>query len=121
MMYTFTIEGRIKPYVRMTQRSKWANPQAQEYLCSQDAIRVQLRQQMVENGWEMLDGQTPLSVSLVFTFPGGWHNMDLSNLIKACEDSANNLVWPDDRWIDNLHAARKAGDDYVCTMRVVVM
>ena len=28
----FIIEGKFKPYVRMTQRSKWVDPQAQEYI-----------------------------------------------------------------------------------------
>ena len=120
-MLTFTIEGRIKPYVRMTQRSKWSDPQAQEYLASQDAIRVQLRQQMTAQAWEMLPGQTPLSVSLVFTFPGGWHGADLSNQIKAVEDAANGIVWIDDRWVDSLYGARKAGDDYECVMRVQIV
>lgn len=120
-MYTFTIAGKIKPAVRMTQRSKHCDPQAADYLVSKQAINWQLLSQMADNGWDILPGQTPLSVSLVFEFPGGWHNADLDNQIKAVVDAANGIVWPDDRWIDNLHAARKAGDDYVCTMRVVVM
>ena len=60
-------------------------------------------------------------MSLVFEFPGGWHNADLDNQIKAVVDAANGIVWPDDRWIDSLYGARKAGDDYECMMRVQVI
>ena len=117
VMYTFTIKGKIKPYVRMTQRGKWSNPQAQEYLANQDDIRWQLARQ---GRPALLPAKTPLNVSLVFTFPGGWHNADLDNQIKAVLDAAKGIVWQDDRWIDSLYGARKAGDDYLCTLRVEV-
>ncbi len=120
-MLTFVIKGKIKPYVRMTQRSKYCDPQAQEYLASQENLAWVLQTHMSVNGWEMLPGQSPLSVSVVFTFPGGWHNADLDNQIKAVVDAAKGIVWADDRWIDHLDGDRKAGDDYVCVMRAQVI
>jgi len=121
-MYTFIIHGRIKPYTRMTQRSKWRDPQALEYLSSQDAIRVQLRQQMVKNDWEMLPERTPLILSAGFFFPSGWHRADCSNRLKAIEDAANGIVWKDDRWIDLYDTVGQfAGDDYLCVMTVNVL
>ena len=117
VIYTFTITGKIKPYVRMTRRGKWVDQQAQEYLASQDDIRWQLA---LQGRPALLPAKTPLNVSLVFTFPGGWHNADLDNQIKAVLDAAKGIVWKDDRWIDSLYGARKAGDDYLCTLRVGV-
>jgi len=119
-MYTFTIKGKIKPYVRMTQRSKYCDPQALEYLGNQREIKIRLVEHMSDHDWHMLPRSTPLNVSLVFTFPGGWHNADLDNQIKAVLDAAKGIVWHDDRWIDSLYGARKAGDDYVCTLRAQV-
>ncbi len=117
-MRTFTIEGKIKPYVRMTQRSKYCDPQAIEYLASQEEVGWVLRMQMSTNGWDLLPLGGPISVSVVFTFPGAWHNADLDNQIKAVLDAAKGIVWHDDRWIDSLYGARKAGDDYCCVMKV---
>ena len=120
MMYTFTIKGKIKPCVRMTQKSKHYG-QAQEYLVSQAAIGLQLKVQAALHGWEILPARTPLSVSLVFTFPGGWHQADIDNQIKSVLDAANDIVWKDDRWVDALTAIRRNGDDYECVMRVEVL
>ena len=54
--YTFLLTGKIKPYVRTTRQGKFVDPQAQEYLASQEALRWQLRQQMTESDWQMLPG-----------------------------------------------------------------
>ena len=54
VMYTFTIAGKIKPAVRMTQRSKHCDPQAADYLVSKQAINWQLLSQMADNGWDIL-------------------------------------------------------------------
>jgi Holliday junction resolvase RusA-like endonuclease len=118
----FTLHGKVKPYTRMTQRGKWASPQAQEYLDSQHALGLQLRHQMAEHGWEMLPGQTPLRVRMHFEFPGGMNNMDLDNLIKSILDSANGVVYPDDRWINKIEASRVSGvSEYQTTFEVEVL
>jgi len=117
----FIIRGKVKPYVRMTQRSKWANPQAQEYLASQHAIRLQLRHQMAANGWEMLPARTPLDVRMVFTVPNRLHCADLDNQVKALADSAQGIVFKDDRWVDKLSAERRKGDEYLTVLEVAEM
>ena len=106
-VYYFTLEGRFKPYVRMTQRGKYVKKAAQEYLSSQKALAEQFNQQLLEHGWEMLPGQTPLYVQ-IWIRPARF-NRDLSNEIKAVEDAMQGIVFPDDRWVAKIEAV-KVGD-----------
>ena len=108
MTYHFRIEGRVKPYVRMTRRSKHVNPQAIEYISSQEVLKLALKNQMVEHGWEMLPGQTPLTVSIWITPPS--HRRDIDNEAKAILDAMNELVYPDDRRVDGLFVSRCLGE-----------
>lgn len=102
--YTFALDGRFKPYVRMTQRGKWVKPQAQEYIASKAALGFQMRVQMAQRGWDMLPGQTPLCVKVWISPP--LHNRDLDNEVKALLDAAQGVVFPDDRWVDRIEAVR---------------
>jgi len=112
----FVFAGKIKPYVRMTRRSKYANPAAQEYLASKEAIQWQMKQQMGAAG--MLAAQTPLSVIIEFHIRERMHTMDLDNLIKAILDAGNGIAYPDDRWIDQIVARRRPGTAYRTVMTV---
>lgn len=108
-MYTFQLIGRIKPYVRMTQASKFADPQAQEYLASKDALQWQIKQQMAANDWGMIARGIPLGATL-FVRPAR-HNADLDNIGKAVRDAAQGVVYEDDRWIDYIRSERTKGWD----------
>ena len=114
----FVIRGKIKPYVRMTQRGKWVRPEAQEYLDSKTAIGLQLRQQMAANDWQMLPPKTPLVVRATFQLGGAVHVADIDNQCKGLIDSAQGIVFKDDRWIDRLTAERCKGDDYLTVLQV---
>ena len=105
----FILDGPFKPYVRMTQRSKWTNPQAQEYLSSKAGLGLQLKAQMRDNGWKMLPAKTALDVDLHIIHDGGYHNKDLDNQIKALLDAAQGIVFRDDRWVDSIAASREQG------------
>jgi len=96
----FRITGRIIPYVRMTQRSKFTDPDAIAYLASQEAIRWQLKQQMAEHGWEMLPKGVPLFVSVLFAVTSRLHGDDLDNKKKAVLDAMQSLVYKNDCWVD---------------------
>jgi crossover junction endodeoxyribonuclease RusA len=109
MIYTFTIEGRFKPYVRMTQRGKWVKSEAREYLASKDRIGYDIAEQMRRRGQEMLPGQTPLWVEIRIS--PALHNRDLDNEVKALLDAMQSVVFPDDRWVDVLTASRGARDN----------
>ena len=108
--YTFRLLGRIKPFVRMTQRGKWVDPQAQEYLDSKARLGWQMLKQMQENEWELIPRGIPLGVAVVIR--PARHNQDLDNLVKALMDAAQGIVFEDDRWVDVIIAARHDdGDD----------
>ena len=119
MTYYFRIEGRIKPYVRMTQRSKRVNPQAIEYISSQEALQLALRQQMREHGYKMLPGQTPVEVN-IFISPAN-HRRDLDNEAKAILDAMSGIVFPDDRWVDKLWVSRDEPGEPEVEIRVWVI
>ena len=116
MKYSIILDGCFKPYVRMTRRGMWVKKAAREYLDSQDALQWQLRREMVDR--PMLPGQTPLAVQLVIIHAHGWHNRDLDNEVKAVLDAMSGIVYPDDRWIDDLQAVRISGES--CGIRVHV-
>ena len=120
-MPVFTLIGKIKPYVRMTQRSKYSDPQAQEYLASKMRLGLQLRQQMAQNGIEMLPPRTPLITRVTIYEPRGFHNKDLDNQIKAILDAAQGIVYQDDRWVDKLSASRQHGERHETHLWVEVM
>jgi len=107
-MIHMVLAGPIVPYTRMTRRGVWRDD-AQRYLASQTALRVQMQAQMAANGWAMIPGRIPFRLRVTF----GWlsHRHDLSNLVKAVEDAANGVLWADDRWIDGITALREAWDN----------
>lgn len=113
-MLRFELTGKIKPYVRMTQKGKFIRvrngkpTQAAEYLDSKAALQWQFKAQMV--GREPF-GREPLCVSITVFYQGGFHNHDLDNVIKAILDAMNGIVYPDDRWIDAICAVRGSADD----------
>ena len=108
----FVIQGKFKPYVRMTQRSKWANPQARQYLNSQAAVRAQIAIQKQRAGWDMIPPQTPFVAYIDIQMPGRLHCQDLDNQIKAIIDAAQGIVFPDDRWLDATVATRRLGNHH---------
>ena len=114
-MIHMLLAGPIVPYTRMTRRGVWRDD-AQRYLASQTALRVQMQSQMAANGWAMIPAKVPLRVHINF----GWcsHRNDLSNLVKAVEDAANGVVFADDRWIDSLTTWRPYGAENVVDLWV---
>lgn len=110
-VYVFNLTGQVKPYVRMTSRGKFVSARAKEYLESQKALRWQLLSQMSAKGFTAFPERTPLSVELSFTVEKRQHCKDLDNETKAILDAASGIVYPDDRWIDRIHAERELGAD----------
>ena len=115
MNITIDLPGAtVKPYVRMTQRSKFVNPQAKEYLASKAALQLQIKAAMMEHGYQMLPGQTPLWVCIDVTVPTSQgHRADVDNICKSLMDACNGILWPDDRWVDDVGIKRTFGDPYV--------
>ena len=101
-LLTFTLKDKNKPYVRMTRRGKFCDPQAQQYLVSRDAIMWQLKNQMAANGWQMLPERRPLQASLRFVVAARLHGFDLDNAIKAVLDAGNEIKPPRLLYASNL-------------------
>ena len=107
-MMVFLIEGKIKPYVRMTRRGKWTSKRAQEYLASQAAIKWQLKEQV--RGRDPLPERTPLMARVELWVSERLHCADIDNQIKAVLDAAQGIVFHNDLWIDELHVERSLGE-----------
>jgi len=65
-------------------------------------------------GWtsthsEPLPSRTPLAVEIRLC-TRSLHRCDVDNLAKAVLDAMNGIVYPDDRWIDDLHIRREVGE-----------
>ena len=114
--YHFTIEGHITPYTRMTQRSMW-NARSQLYLASKEAIRVQYQAQMALHNWRCI-GRQPIGVGIKLYGNIKQRKCDLDNQIKALLDAANDCVFDDDRWVDDIHALRFEDDEETVEVRV---
>ena len=114
MTWTITLDIddiEIVPYVRMTRRGKFVSKRAQRYLASKDNITLRVKEQMQAQNYDMMPGQTPLWVCIdIHTPTSQGHKCDIDNLAKAVLDACNGVLWPDDRWIDDLSIDRKIGD-----------
>ena len=112
MTYQFYLTGKIKPYVRMTRRGKWVNEEAKEYLASQVAIGLQVKQQMNLNGWTMLPVKTPLKLEVTAILPERLYTMDVDNIGKAVADAMQGIVFKNDCWIIETRFVKTLGKDY---------
>lgn len=97
----FMIAGRIKPYVRTTRKKKYVDPQWKQYEASRSSIRWQLAQQMNAFNIPMFPPKTPLSVSLSYFTRSIW-NHDIDNVLKAILDACQDVLFPDDRYIQQV-------------------
>ena len=105
-MIKLTIPGRPVPCVRMTQRSKFADPKAQRYLAYKKTV-----------GWmgkskfkSPITEDVTVSVVLNFWLCGG-QTPDIDNLIKAILDGLNKIAWVDDKQVVEVTARRYQADD----------
>jgi Holliday junction resolvase RusA-like endonuclease len=62
------------------------------------------------DGAQMFPRGVPLSLSIKISSMRGYNNCDLSNQLKALEDAANQIVYADDCWVDEIYARRDRGD-----------
>lgn len=105
----FTYPDKIKPYVRMTQRGKWVDPQAREYMASKTRLALTLKQEMNISGYVPIPSKVPFVVSLTYQAPNVYQ-FDLDNVLKAVMDAAQGVVFPDDRWcVEVQHLTKQRG------------
>lgn len=104
----FIFGHQIKPAVRMTQRSKFKNEDAQQYLVSKAAIGILATNTMRLMGWEMIPKGKGISVNVFMRIPkaDAARGQDLDNLTKTILDGMNDIVYPDDSMIDAINVIR---------------
>lgn len=119
--YEFVIFEHVIPYVRMTRKGKYVNPRAQAYLANKDVLRLKLKEIMRDKDYDIVPKRTPMKASFSFyRLNGDVYTSDLDNLVKAVCDAMNDLVYPDDRWIDEIEAAKIGWPSEAVTIRIVV-
>ena len=114
MLFTYT--DKIKPYVRMTQKGKWNDPQAREYMASKAALAQSLKGEMLLSGYRSIPAKVPFKVSLFYQAPNVYQ-FDLANVLKAVMDAAQGVVFPDDRWCIQAQTTKGRGP-YVLSFEV---
>lgn len=102
------ITERIYPYVRMTQRSKFVDTAAKNYMHNQKLLKYFMIQTMNIGKLKMFEN-VPLACDLSFQLTQV-HKADLDNLIKAVLDAGTGIVYANDAWIDSINARRKLAD-----------
>lgn len=111
MSYILKIPGRPIPAVRMTRRSKFANPAAQKYLTYKEAV-----------GWEARRAvKAPLvcKVKVTAHFYVDKNAGDLDNYVKSILDGCNKIAWNDDRQVIELHAYRHQDNNQRAEVEIV--
>jgi crossover junction endodeoxyribonuclease RusA len=106
--FSCTIEGRPVPAVRMTQRSKWANPQAQRYLAWKQKVGWTAK----EWGAEPAEGRLQVRLWFYLSKRG---RADIDNLAKGIMDGLNGICFHDDTQVDELIVRIRTGctDEHV--------
>ena len=74
---------KIKPYVRMTQKSKFYDPQAKEYLASKEALSWEFKRIMQQYNFEMLP-KVPIKAEITIWVPSSvGHRQDIDKGLKG--------------------------------------
>ena len=105
--------------VRMTQRSKFGSKRARDYLTWQHETALLFQSAMQLQGHDMIPRGIPLRVDITINHNHGIHRRDQDNELKGLEDSAQRVVFEDDRWIDCTHIERYRVDGD-CSVRLQV-
>ena len=118
MQYSATITGlEIKPYCRMTQRSKWVDPRAIEYRASQERLAWALKSQ----GQGKVE-QYPVSLTAEIRFVNKRKLAgDVDNYAKAIADALQLAgILKDDnlRHVQAVHCQAGHGADNLITVRI---
>lgn len=101
-MISFTVPGRPVPAARMTQKSKYADKQAQRYLAYKDHVGYIARTKV----------KKPLACPVgvqIHAYVHGGRPGDVDNIAKSILDGCNKIAWGDDRQVEELHVYRRTG------------
>ncbi len=111
MAYVITIPGRPVPAVRMTQRSKYKNPAAQNYLDYKELV-----------GWiarRAVKSPIECKVKVIARFYIDKHPGDIDNYVKSILDGCNRIAWIDDKQVVEVHAYRHQDNNQRAEVEIV--
>lgn len=115
----FSYDQKVVPYVRMTRRGKYVRQTAKDYLASKENLSWSFKAQMAENGYEKIGKRTPFEIEILYFAPNIFQ-FDLDNLVKAVLDAGNGIIYPDDRWCQEItHALKTRGTDFYLELKIV--
>jgi Holliday junction resolvase RusA-like endonuclease len=75
---------------------------------------------MQQHNWDMLP-KAPLALNLDYTVAGRLHGFDLDNVVKAVADAMQDIVIPNDLWIDEIRASRELGEKYFAVIKIATL
>ena len=119
----YRVPGKIKPYVRMTQRSKYVNKQAQEYLQWKTVYGWDIKTIRLKNDWHMIPGHVMIFLNLSYFIPKKRNpNFDLSNVLKGVEDALQGILFENDRQVEGFTAFRHwEAEKYLSVLKVSIL
>lgn len=107
--------------VRMTQRSKWADPRAQSYLQYKQSMGYIVR----NNIKEPIKGPISVTLGFYYPIPMSWSKKkkelaydllptvkpDIDNAVKGVFDALNKIAWEDDDLITDLMTFKRYSEE----------
>ncbi|MED0738979.1 RusA family crossover junction endodeoxyribonuclease [Aneurinibacillus thermoaerophilus] len=94
-MIRLVVPGRPVPAVRMTQRSKFVNKQAQRYLEYKNYVGWLAKAEKIKRAEGLVEVKA-------IAYLHGLREPDADNLAKAYLDALNGIAWVDDRQVRKL-------------------
>ena len=127
---TYQIPGRIKPAVRMTQRSKYVNKQARAYLEWKNRFGWDVKTIRLKNDWHLIPMYAPVYLEINYYLPvernigrvADPSNFDTSNVLKAVEDAIQGIIYENDVQVEGSTIWRHFGAErYLTILKVSIL
>lgn len=122
-MIEFTVNIKPMGAVRMTQRSKWEDSRAKQYLAYKGVIGLEARRHIKDP----FTGPVQAIITFFYPIPKGWSKKDkeqarngkitpivkpdLDNCVKGIYDSLNKIAWKDDNLVISTLARKLYSDE----------
>lgn len=109
-MLEMTYSQRIVPYVRMTQRSKYVDPQAIAYGISLQNLRNAIWEEVVTQRATPIPDRTPFEICVEWAGPKAF-KFDIDNMLKAVLDAAQSVMFRSDLWCIKAVATKQRSEN----------
>lgn len=127
-MIDFVVEGKPVPAVRMTQRSKYADPAAKRYLTYKKLVAAAAISAMNRKALEKIDGTVSVRIDIFYEVPKSYTKKrktdiyesdyqirpevrgDIDNVAKSILDGMNGICFKDDIQVVELIVNKRFDD-----------